>query len=300
MTGYRGAWKPQAALEAGKNPSTYADLYSTVSIIRTLNDLLSPVASQLGCGLTYLAEESSDSEKIKRLRELLPSSVHHGLHCPEDFFQNLGLRVILDAIDGTGNFTRGLPLFCSALAILVDAEVRVSAVYDPIHHVVYSATLRGPSECPEETAEAWMWQVATGVRTRFPELSEASVLDHEAIGVHFSRTRKDKLCEFLRPNGDTPGMLERLALASSGVYALNSGILAMTEVARGSLGAFVNTITNPWDVAAGEVLVRAVGGRVTDFAGSSISYYPKCGPTSVLAAGRGLYDHVLRLVTSGA
>ena len=76
-------------------------------------------------------------------------------------------------------------------------------------------------------------------------------------------------------------MLERLAVASGGIYALNSGIVAMTEIAKGGLGAFVNIITNPWDVAAGEVIVKACGGKVTNFENEPIRY-ASIDPISVI------------------
>jgi fructose-1,6-bisphosphatase/inositol monophosphatase family enzyme len=86
-------------------------------------------------------------------------------------------------------------------------------------------------------------------------------------------------------------MLQRLALASGGIYALGSGILAMADVARGALGGFVNIITNLWDVAAGEVLVRACGGKVTTFEGSPIEY-TSANQISVIAAKGHLYKEI--------
>lgn len=53
---------------------------------------------------------------------------------------------------------------------------------------------------------------------------------------------------------------------------LNSGQLALARVASGNLSAFLNNTTKIWDVAAGEVLVRAVDGKVTDFCGKKIEY----------------------------
>jgi myo-inositol-1(or 4)-monophosphatase len=223
-------------------------------------------------------------------------------HDPERFFggSNNVLRVIFDGIDGTANFNRGLPLFCSAVALLIDDQVRVSAIYDPIHHLVYSAALSGPYEAPTSTATASAWPVASGSRIDLAAESASqspTPLEREAVGTHFTRSNPQALQDFLRPSpGQTEGRLERLIAASGGVYALNSGLVAMAEVARGALGAFVNVVTNPWDVAAGECLVRACGGIVTTVTGAPIDYGSP-GKVSVLAAKRHLHDRLLQLLT---
>ncbi|NJN99544.1 MAG: hypothetical protein HC875_38310 [Anaerolineales bacterium] len=90
-------------------------------------------------------------------------------------------------------------------------------------------------------------------------------------------------------------MLERLADAAAAIYAQNSGVVAMADVARGALGGFVNVITNLWDVAAGEVLVQACGGKVTDFAGQPIGY-ASVEQTSVVAAKGHLHAEILSIL----
>lgn len=295
---YRNALRTQDTLESNKNPSTLADVYATATILRTAHSLIAPTAARIGLALSYLAEETSDDEKKQMVADLLEDDIRARLHAPERFFGNTGLRVILDAIDGTGNFERGVPFFCSAVAVLLGKDVRVGAVYDPIHHEVYSGTLRGPAGHPEETADAWIWHVATGNRFPFPDSHALNgrPLDKEPVAVHLSRTKTDALHAILGVReSDNASMLERLSLASGGIYALNSGILAMAKVAQGSLGAFVNVATNRWDVAAGEVLVRASGGKVTDLKGKRLSYSTG-GPVSVVAAKSHLHRKVLAVV----
>src|SRR5262249_28776690 len=152
-----------AADKEDKNPSTVADLQATSRILQTVHSMLSPVVRRLGCGHSYLGEETKYTPWF---RKNLGHDIFKKIKPPADFFieQENTLRVIVDGIDGTGSFTRGLPLFCSAVAILVDDQARVAAIYDPIHHVVYSALLDGPYLQPAAHTEAWAWQVATGDR----------------------------------------------------------------------------------------------------------------------------------------
>lgn len=259
-----------------KNPSTVADLQATVAILQTIDSYLWPkIARDWGFMLYYLGEET---EYVNWLEKNLRHEIFKTIKSPQRFFskQDNVLRVILDGIDGTGSFTHGIPLFCSGVAILVDNQVRVSAIYDPIHHIVYSALLKGPRNNPEAETEAWAFQVATGNRIDLVQLGEEleqTEPSKQSIGIHLTRSNPEKLHEFLKANSPSDqSVLERLANTFGGIYALNSGILAMADVARGALGGFVNNWTNLYDVAAGEVLVRACGGQVTNFNNQPIDY----------------------------
>ena len=186
--------------DKAKNPSTVADLEATTAILQTIDPYLSPLARRLGCSLTFLGEETEYEDWLKKnLRE----STFDCIKSPEDFFieENNSIRVILDGIDGTGNFIRGIPLFCSAVAILISDQVRVSAIYDPIHHVVSLGQLFGPYNNPNEKSNAWSWQIATGNRidlTKSVNPSDSRKLKKEAMGIHLTRSNTQKLHEFLK------------------------------------------------------------------------------------------------------
>jgi len=298
---YRDAWSQQEVLaDDRKNPSTIADVQATAAILQSCHTLLSPIAGTLGCGISYLGEESQYDELLKAS---LSDEVMKRKHSPERFFGNSSniIRAIFDGIDGTANFNRGMPLFCSAVAVLIDDQVRVSAIYDPIHHLVYSAVLSGPYKEPEATASASAWPVSSGNRINLiRECSNHKLLPlkKEALGTHFTRTNPDALKQFLRPrDGEEKSVFELLIEHTGGIYALNSGLLAMAEVSRGALGGFLNIITNPWDVAAGECLVRACGGTVTTISGAPLSY-KSSSKVSVLAAKSHLHGELLEIVKS--
>lgn len=281
-----------------KNPSTIADLQATSAILQAIDSYLSPISRKLGSSLLFLGEET---EYQDWLESNLSQNTFQCIQLPEDFFadEDNSIRVILDGVDGTGNFIRGMPLFCSAVAIIISNQVRVSAIYDPIHHVVYSALLTGPYSSPNKQKKACSWQISTGNRTNLIELAKCAKrkgLDREAIGIHLTRSNPEKLHEFLSSQGlSSVSMLERIANASGAVYAINSGIVAMTNIAEGGLGGFINNVTNLWDVAAGEVLIRACGGKVTDFNGDPIdySYFHK---VSLVTAKEYIHPDILEIV----
>jgi fructose-1,6-bisphosphatase/inositol monophosphatase family enzyme len=280
-----------------KNPSTQADLEATAAILQTIDPYLARIARLCGCGLKYLGEETG---RIHSLHEKLAQQVMERIQPPEQFFteEENELRVILDGIDGTGSFIRGIPLFCSGLAILVGVQPRVAALYDPIHHRVYSGVLSGSFKDPAAVAEAWSWDVASGNRVDLVNRRSQArppAPREQAIGIHFTRSHPEKLRTLVRSESlEHESTLERLSRKVGAIYALNSGLLAMVEVARGALGAFVNITTNLWDVAAGEVLVRACGGKVTELDDKSVSY-SVARPVSVLAAGEPLHSTLIEL-----
>lgn len=286
---------------ASPNPSTDADYQATAEIIRTIGASLLRFTQNHGAALLVLGEETVNAESLALFRF---GDVQNCIKAPEHFFteNDSCVRVILDGIDGTGSFMRGIPLFCTAVAILVANQVRVSAVYDPIHHVVYSGALEGKYEHPEARVWAEAWNVATGNRLQLPRPAGRNgskpALRDEAVGIHFTRSNHERLKDVLRPRTsrkDASSTIERIARGCAGVYALNSGVLAMAEVAGGGLGAFVNNVTNLWDVAAGEVLVRACGGKVTEFSGAPIDYSVD-KKISVAAAKQSLHSSVLSII----
>lgn len=162
---YRDAWQKSMNINDDvKNPSTLADLQATIAILRTVDSMLLPVSNKLGCKVTYLGEETVYKELIEK--DSTPINFHDKILGTQEFFENYKntIRVIIDALDGTSNFSRGFPLFCSALAIFVEDQLRTAAIYDPIHNVVYSGLLPGSYKNPENFASAWAWNIASGDR----------------------------------------------------------------------------------------------------------------------------------------
>lgn len=361
---YQEAWKSSKTISGSeKNPSTEADIEATIAILRVLDSYLNSFSKKLECKLLYFGEETTD-ELLEHSQDALgPQIINSIVFKQKDFFKPSSntIRVIFDAIDGTSNFRIGFPFFCSAVAILIDNVARVSAIYDPIHHTVYSAVLKGPDVEPDRDGRtsAHQWNISTGSRKNL--LEEVQRLNgkenkprNEPVGIHLSRNplKKHLMREFigietvyifteetysqLRKEGideeiidflrirfnnkneyqfetlktiiekehkkgfsetqfktiincsekTSPAIyhkLENLALETGGIFALNSGILAMAEIANGSLGGFINPATNAWDVTAGEVLLKAIKGKVVNMEGESIDY-SRPGPVSVVSA----------------
>lgn len=271
---YRGALAIPTVLENTLSPSTTADLQATFAILRSLDSAIAYTAAKLNLAYSIFAEELEqppanelETEREKNVKESLGKLgdiTPHIRRTSEDFREtfNTSIAILFDALDGTTNFRAGIPLFCSAVAFFIGGEPRVGAIYDPLHNVVYYGSLRiDGRKCRRH---AYAWQVQSGSLTDLTK-TEKFQSPEKLIATHLTRSIPEKRNELLKK-------LALLTTASEGTYMLNSGQLALAYIANGLLSAFINNYTNIWDVAAGEVLVRAVGGKVTNFAGKDINY----------------------------
>jgi len=276
MSYYRESKRSASVISEGNNPTYSADLQATTSILQAFDSSIATHVQKLGCDLYYLGEETVYKEKIEKILNNM-KKLEGEIVDKEQFFEKKSncIKVIIDAIDGTSNFVRGIPFFCSSIAIFIEDQLRVSAIYDPLHHHVYSGLLSGPHANPTKPAKASLWDVASGtnedLRDRFEKFSHNSP-EEKSLAIHIPRSDTVKRDEFICPHKSGKILLQELTNKVASIYALNSGLLALAQVAGGALDGFVNITTNAWDVAAGEVILKACGGYLTDFDGNKLKY----------------------------
>lgn len=154
-------------------------------------------------------------------------------------------RWIIDPLDGTTNFVHHHPMFCVSIA-LEDAEgILAGVVYAPVLDQLFTAR-RG--------AGAW-FNLSRPVR-----VSPEADLSHALLASGFAY-RQGELTNSNLENWS------RLSLVSRGLRRCGSAALDLAYVADGRYDGYWELYLNPWDVAAGALLVREAGGRVTDAAG---------------------------------
>jgi myo-inositol-1(or 4)-monophosphatase len=301
MEYYREALATPEVLEKNINPTTIADMQATLAILHSLNRPLDLIASNLNFGLSFFAEElarkpstvHAEDPRESHIRSILAQLSGNAAHIKrnvEAFQQSLdhSIAILFDAIDGTTNFRAGIPFFCSAVAFFLGGTPRVAAIYDPIHNVVYCGSIR--DDGGNSRVKAYIWHLQSGSRTDLGNLKNTKK-PNRLIAIHLTRSRKDKRNELIE-------QLNRLTTKTGGMYIFNSGQLALAYVAHRNLSAFVNNYTNIWDVAAGEVLVRAAGGVVTNFQGKPINYGGDIKVNVVASSDQALHDEVLKIMYS--
>jgi fructose-1,6-bisphosphatase/inositol monophosphatase family enzyme len=277
---YRNALAESTALSKKPNPSTMADEYATVAILQTLSTIDS-LASDLGYQYRVFAEELDDPDIAPRILEKLQGNpVFSRIRTTTQDFRKgweHSLSILIDSVDGTTNFDANIPFFCSAVAFFIEGRLALGAIYDPFHNQVFYGSLR---RFPDGSSAPFanVWSIAAGNVEDLRQRQHRNTR-RNLIATHIGRSNpsaRRRLLKFL------PFICDDKEL-NGGTYMLNSGQMALAHVASGNLGAFVNNRTNIWDVAAGEVLIRAVGGKVTDFNGRDIDY-GQSTEISVLAA----------------
>lgn len=151
---------------------------------------------------------------------------------------------IFDPIDGTTNFAHGLPIFCASLALEVEGELMVAAVYDPNRGELFTA---------ERGAGAWL----NGAPLR---VSSAATLIDSLLCTGFPYDVQEKPEELV-------GLFGHFLGKARAVRRLGSAAIDLCYVAAGRLDGFWEMHLGPWDVAAGALIVREAGGRVTSTGG---------------------------------
>ena len=159
---------------------------------------------------------------------------------------------IADPLDGTTNFAHGLPIFSVTLALMVDEVIEVGATYDPIYDELY-------------TAQRGQGAYLNGERLR---VSVAPTLDKALLVTGFPYDRRTN------PHNNIQQFTD-FSLRAQGVLRLGSAALDLAAVAAGRLDGYWEFKINPWDIAAGVLLVTEAGGKVTAPDGSPLDLFAR-------------------------
>ncbi|MGI9036944.1 MAG: inositol monophosphatase family protein [Pyrinomonadaceae bacterium] len=171
---------------------------------------------------------------------------------------------IVDPLDGTTNYAHGYPCFCVTIALEHEGKIVIGATYDPTRDEMFAA-------------ESGQGASLNGRRIRVSEtekLSESLIV----TGFPYDFKQRQNFAKHL-----TDFMLE-----SRGVRRDGSAAIDMAYVACGRFDGFWEEGLNPWDVAAGVLLIEEAGGFVTYYDGAPFSIYkpPMC-------ASNGLIHHAM-------
>ncbi len=154
---------------------------------------------------------------------------------------------IIDPLDGTTNFIRGIPHFSVSIACMFKGRIEHAIVLDPIRDEEFTAS-RG---CGAQL---------NGKRIRVSQLSslEGSLL---GTGIPFKNHCDDKLTDYCRT-------VDALAGQSAGIRRAGAASLDLAYVAAGRLDGFWELGLSIWDIAAGTLLITEAGGLISDISGS--------------------------------
>jgi|AMFO01.1.fsa_nt_gi myo-inositol-1(or 4)-monophosphatase len=164
-----------------------------------------------------------------------------------------GRRWIVDPLDGTTNFVHGHPMFCVSLALEEEGEVTLGVIWAPYLGELFWA-VRGRGG--RFRAESLGWEAPLRVSAT-AELAEALL----STGFPYLQAER---------RNTNLGNFQRVTLRARGVRRGGSAALDLAYVACGRFDGFWELYLNPWDVAAGALMVQEAGGRVGDLSGGAL------------------------------
>src|SRR5450631_3542449 len=194
--------------------------------------------------LVTAADRASEKLIRERISQQFPS---HDVLGEEQGLNDLGgdYRWYVDPLDGTTNFAHGYPVFCVSMAVEHRASSRrvAGVVYDPTRDELFAA-----------------------------EVGKGAHLNGKAIHVSKAATLKECLLatgfpSHKRHKNPNIHFYHQITLRTHGVRRAGSAALDLCNVASGRFDGFWEFNLNPWDTAAGVLIVEEAGGKVTDFKG---------------------------------
>ena len=213
------------------------------------------------------ADRASEELVVERLRSHFPS---HAIVAEEGggHESSSEYRWYVDPLDGTTNFAHSFPMFNVTLGLERAGEVIAGVIYDPIRQELWAA-----------------------------ERGAGAYLNHHRIRVSNTKRLEDSLACTGFPSRKRHQSVNihfyyQMAMASHGVRRTGSAALDLAYVACGRLDVFWEFGLNPWDMAAGTLLVEEAGGRVSDMKGAPHSV--RSSP-HVLADNGTLHGQVLEI-----
>jgi myo-inositol-1(or 4)-monophosphatase len=194
--------------------------------------------------LVTVADRKSEALIRERIRSLWPD---HDVLGEEEGLRDTGseYRWYVDPLDGTTNFAHGFPVFCVSMALCRVDTMIAGLCFDPTRNELFAAErgrgafLNGEPIRVSKTERLKESLVATG----FPSHKR-----HKNPNIHF---------------------YHQITLRTHGVRRAGSAALDLCYVAAGRLDGFWEFNLNPWDTAAGVLIVEEAGGRVSNFAGGA-------------------------------
>jgi len=235
-------------------------------ILREEMDRPPTISHKAEFDLVTQADRRSEAFIVSRLQQYFPG---HAVAAEEGSGKDTTseYRWHVDPLDGTTNFAHAYPCFCVSIALARKDELLLGVIYNPVYNELFTA--------------------ARGEGARFNgkpiRCSNIDALKNSLLCTGFPNHDRQS-----NPNFH---FYWDFTLRSHGVRRDGSAALDLAYVAMGRFDAFWEFGLNPWDTAAGVLLVQETGGKISDMQGQP---YTLGGP-SILASNGLIHDEMLRV-----
>jgi len=182
---------------------------------------------------------------------------------------------IIDPLDGTTNYAHGYPVACVSIGVLRNGMPWLGGVYDPFRDELFLGQ-RGHG---------------TTLNGKTTRVSTTDIINTSLLITGFAYDRAERADYYLK-------RFKAFMVTCHDVRRSGSAALDMAWVAAGRADGFWEYELNPWDVAAGTVLVEEAGGKVTDFNGKATNDWRVMGKRTLASNGKihGAMGSILRRI----
>ena len=214
-------------------------------------------------------DKGSEKMLVEKLSLLLPEA---GFNTEEGTIKKTGLKYcwVIDPLDGTTNFLHGVSPFAISIGLMEYDEVVAGVVYEVTGNEMFTAWKDGG---------AWL-------NGQPIHVSKAKTLADSLVATGFPYSNFDHLDNYMK-------CLTYFCKNTHGIRRLGSAAIDLAYVACGRFDTFYEYGLHEWDIAAGMLLVREAGGRVSDFSGNE----KKLTGEEFIAANSIVYAEILEIVS---
>lgn len=218
--------------------------------------------------LVSIVDKTAEKMLVDGLSKILPQS---GFLTEEDTINDTEKEYvwIIDPLDGTTNYLYGLPIFSISVALQKGDEIVIGIVKEVITDETFTAIKGQGAYANGEKISVSNTDLASSViATGFPYTTDFPIQEHFNIIKHW-------------------------LMNARGVRRYGSAAIDLVWVAAGRFGAYYESHLNPWDVAAGGLIVQEAGGKVVDFNGGQ-----EWINGEIIAGSPTIFDEVVDVVIS--
>lgn len=224
-----------------------------------------------GFDIVSEADISAQKEIIQHLKKYFPDHLFlsEELEVPSEATRRF--RWIVDPLDGTINYVSGLPLFSISVALQDEGKTILGVIFDPVTDELYTS-IRGRGS------------FANGKKI---EVSDTPDLGESVLAFMLtSHYTKELVNEVI-------GHINKLAMSCRGLRLYVSQALELAYTASGRLDGTFCVKSRGFSAAAGALVVREAGGRVTDLSGREFDNHSR----SLLATNALLHDRIVHILS---
>ena len=176
---------------------------------------------------------------------------------------------IIDPLDGTTNFVHGLPMFCTSIACEYKGEIIIGAVYNPAINELFFA---------EQNKGAYLNETKISV-------SATAILQDSLLATGFYYYKGERLDSAI-------SKFSKLKQNCTGVRRFGSAAIDLSYTACGRFDGYWEKDLSPWDVAAGLLIVKEAGGRISNYNGEECTVYDK----EIMASNNLIHDQMIETI----